>query len=218
MSKLTDWVLDLLFPTRCILCRDLIDPGRPRICSRCQSSMPTAEGCRRKGDYFSDCVSALHYRGAVQEAIRRYKFEGAQAYDEAFGELVAERIYADLFGRFDILSWVPLAPDRFRDRGYDQSWLLAANVGKRLEWPVTPLLKKRRGVHAQSLTGSPAARKANIAGAYTVLDPKTVEGKRVLLVDDIVTSGSTLSECAKTLLKAGADEIMCATLAVAGDS
>ena len=216
MSKFTDWLLDVFFPTKCILCRKPISPGRPRICPVCQAIMPTAAGLSLKGDFFSQCVSALHYEGNVKKAIRRYKFHGAQAYASAFGELVAERIYEDLDGKYDILTWVPLAPDRLRSRGYDQTKLIARDAARRLCRELVPTLKKRRGVHAQSLTKSKAQRKANIAGAFRVPDPALVQGKRVLLIDDIVTTGSTLSECAKILLMAGAEEVICATLAMAG--
>ena len=176
--------------------------------------MPVTDGMRIRGDFFSECVSALYYEGAVKEAILRYKFGGAEAYAPAFGELVAERIYQDLDGKYDILSWVPLAPDHLRRRGYDQAYLIAKNAGDRLCRPVVPVLKKKRNVRAQSGTKTKDQRRANIAGAYTVPDPAAVTGKRVLLIDDIVTTGSTLSECAKMLLMAGAEDVMCATLAM----
>ncbi|MGM9614714.1 MAG: ComF family protein [Oscillospiraceae bacterium] len=214
MSKLLDWVLDAIYPTRCILCRERQSPGRPTICPSCQTTMPSAIGDHKKGDYFSECVSALYYEGPVKLAVRRYKFQEAQAYAPAFGELIAERIYEELDGKYDLLSWVPLAPDRLRKRGYDQSQLLAENAARRLQKPLVRLLKKRRGVSAQSLAKDADQRRKNIAGAYRVVDPEQVAGRRILLIDDIVTTGSTLSECAKTLLKAGAEEVMCATLAM----
>lgn len=214
MGKLIDWVLDLIYPTRCILCRQFLSPGRPRICPACRETMPLAEdGGRRKADFLSECVSALYYEGTVKDAIHRYKFSGAQAYADAFGELVASCIYEHLRGEYDILSWVPLDKGRRRSRGYDQAELLARSAGRRLRREPVCVLRKRRGVHPQSLTGEPEKRRANIAGAYRVLDPDQIKGKRILLIDDIVTTGSTLSECAKTLLLAGAEEVRCATLA-----
>ena len=215
MSKLFDYFLDLLYPTKCIVCRKKLSPGVPSICPVCRETLPFAKGIHKKGDHCSDCVSAVHYEGKMRDAILRYKFGDAQIYHIAFGELVAERIYEDFLGEFDILSWVPLAPDRKRERGYDQVELIARNVSERLRIPLVPLLKKRRGVSAQSLTGSPAERRVNIAGAYRVNDKDVVKGKRILLIDDVVTSGATLSECAKTLRMAGADKVLCATLAVA---
>lgn len=214
MSKILDQLLDIFYPTRCILCRKALTPGRPCFCVDCLNSLPQPrKGDRKKGDFYSTCISALYYEGEVVEAIQRYKFHGVQAYSHAFGDLVASCIYEELDGEYDILSWVPLAPDRYRRRGYDQSELIAKNAAQRLLKPLTPTLQKQRGIKPQSLTGGPERRRANIAGAYKVVDPAVIAGKRILLVDDIVTSGSTLSECAKTLLLAGAEEVLCATLA-----
>ena len=212
--SLIDRLLDLVYPTRCVFCRSFMPPGRPGICESCGAALPrTEDGGRRRGDYFAECVSALYYENDVREAIHRYKFNGTQAYAPVFGELTAQCIYEHLEGEYDILSWVPLDRRRRRDRGYDQAELLARAAGKRLRREVTPVLRKRPGVTPQSRTGDPASRKANIAGAYKVIDPEAVSGKRILLIDDIVTTGSTLSECAKTLLLAGADQVRCATLA-----
>ena len=212
--KLKDVLLDLIYPSRCVFCRRFVPPGPPRICPACDAKLPrTEDGRRRKGDFFSECISALYYEGDVREAIHRYKFSGVQAYAPVFGELTAAVIYEQLEGEFDILSWVPLDPGRKRSRGYDQAELIARDVGRRLQREPVAVLKKKRGVTPQSMTGKPEARKANIAGAYRVTDRSLVEGKRILLIDDIVTTGSTLSECAKTLLLAGADEVRCATLA-----
>lgn len=218
MTKLTDRILDLFFPTRCILCREPLPPGRPAFCPACQAQIPENGVGQIKGDFFSGCAAALCYDGRVRDAILRFKFDGARAYAHAFGELVAERVYAEYFGKYDMLTWAPLSPDRLKKRGYDQAGLLARNAAMRLGRAAVPTLRKRRGVHPQSLTDDREKRRANIAGAYTVLDPAAVSGRRILIIDDIVTTGSTLSECAKMLLLAGAEDVMCAALASAHES
>lgn len=208
------WLLELFFPTRCIVCRDFLGGGRPRICARCAETLPTTSaGGKSRGDFFSQCVSSVYYEKDMRQAILRYKFQGARVYAPAFGTLLASTIYEQLQGQYDVISWVPLDRRRRRSRGYDQAELLAREAARQLRQECLPLLKKKRGVKPQSGTGSPERRRANIAGAYTVIDPAQVAGKRILLVDDIVTTGSTLSECAKTLLLAGAENICCATLA-----
>lgn len=213
-NKLTDWLLDLFYPSRCVFCRRFLPPGPVRICERCGETLPrTADGGRRRGDFFSECVSALYYENSVRDAVQRYKFDGIQAYAPVFGDLLASCIYENLEGEYDVLSWVPLDPGRRRSRGYDQAELLARNAGKRLLREPVPVLRKKRGIRPQSKTGEPEKRRANIACAYRVIDPEAVRGKRILLIDDIVTTGSTLSECAKTLLLAGAEDVRCATLA-----
>ena len=119
---------------------------------------------------------------------------------------------------FDLLSWAPLSRKRLRRRGYDQARLLARAVGERLNVPVTPVLVKRRDIPAQSGLLEQAARRANVLGAYELLPGAEVTGRRVLLVDDVVTSGATLSECARVLLTAGAAQVCAVTLAQAGQS
>lgn len=212
--KLTDWLLDLIFPTRCIRCRRFLGSGRPRFCPDCLDILPyTSGGGRQKGDFFSDCVSPLFYEKEIREAILRYKFGGIRSYADAFGTLLASCIYEELEGDYDLITWVPLDKHRLRQRGYDQTRLIAEAAGRRLRKEPTVLLKKVKTCKAQSSTGSPEARRANIAGAYAVMDPALVADKRILVIDDIVTTGSTLSECAKTLLMAGAEDIVCAALA-----
>jgi ComF family protein len=216
--SLKNRLLDLLYPTKCVLCRRLITPpGKPRICPDCwdELSRPPA-GADTKGDFFSRCVSAVYYEGAMVDAIHRFKFNGNTAYASAFGELLASCIYEQLDEEYDLMTWVPVSRDRYRKRGYDQSQLLAQEAARRLGRELTPVLKKKRGVTAQSRQTDKESRKVNIAGAFRVLDKAAVEGQRILLIDDIVTTGSTLSECAKCLLMAGADKVVCATLADAG--
>ena len=214
MNKILLYLLDLLFPTKCILCREYIGPGRPSICPVCQNTMPlTEKGSTKIGDFFDCCVSALYYEGRVKDAILRYKFKGEQSYAHAFGELVAERIYEQYGEDYDIITWVPLSADRLYKRGYDQTKLIARDSARRLNRRLVRTLKKKWGTKPQSLSGSPAQRKANISGAFSVKHPKAVKGKRILIIDDIITSGSTLSECAKILLLAGAEEVLCASLA-----
>lgn len=211
MSGFFDRLLDLLYPTRCIVCRTPLSPGRPRLCPACMGRVPAAS--RTSVPYISECVSACLYENETAEAIRRFKFGGCQAYAHAFSELVAARIYEELWGKYDVLSWVPLSADRKRSRGYDQTQLIASKTAKRLRQPLVSTLKKKKGVSQQSKAKGIPARRANILGAYSAPDPSLVAGKRVLLIDDIVTSGATLAECAKTLRFAGAEDVLCATLA-----
>lgn len=212
--KFTDWVLDLIFPTRCIACRRFLGGGKPRFCPACLEKLPyTSGGGRQKGDFFSDCVSPLYYEKEIREAILRYKFGGVCAYADAFGTILASCIYEELDGDYDLITWVPLDWRRLHRRGYDQTKLLADIVGRRLEKEPVALLKKTKHRKAQSATGAPEARRANIAGAYTVSNPAFVADKRILIIDDIITTGATLSECAKTLLLAGAEDVVCAALA-----
>ena len=108
---------------------------------------------------------------------------------------------------------MPLSPQRERKRGYDQARILAENAGAALGLAPVRLLRKVRHVSPQSRITAPEERKANISGCYEVTGPEAVKGKRILIIDDIITTGSTVSECARMLLLAGAEEVNAASLA-----
>ena len=167
----------------------------------------------QSGDFYSFCVAPLFYEAAVKDSIRRYKFHNMRGYRRTYGSLLAECVDAHTAGQFDLITWVPVSRKRLRKRGYDQAELLARETAPYLDKPLIPTLQKMKDVAAQSSIGGREARKVNIAGAYVVLDPAAVSGKRVLLMDDVLTTGSTLSECARMLLLAGATEVLCATIA-----
>ena len=114
---------------------------------------------------------------------------------------------------FDLVTWAPVGRKRRRKRGYDQAYLLAKQACKMLAVEPVRLLKKKSGVTPQSRLDSAERRRANIAGAYKAVNCDLIRNKRILVIDDIVTTGATLSECAKTLLLAGAEDVCCATLA-----
>lgn len=184
------------------------------MCKKCSATISrTHNGGAQSGDFFKTCVSPLFYENTVREAILRFKFNDATAYAELFGEFIADSIRENLSGSYDIITWVPLSRKRLKNRGYDQAMLLAMSAALKLGDVAVELLVKQTDVPAQSGVGSPEKRRANISGVYSVCDEELVRGKRVLLIDDIITTGSTLSECAKTLKLSGAEEVVCATLA-----
>lgn len=151
--------------------------------------------------------------GPVREAVHRYKFSGSRSYARPFGQLMAQCVRDQLDGRFDCVTWAPLSARRLRQRGYDQARLLAEEAARVLEVPALPLLSKTRDTPPQSGLEEAGQRRANVLGVYRA--PDAAAGLRVLLADDVVTTGSTLSECARTLLTAGAAEVVCVTLAQA---
>ena len=157
----------------------------------------------------------LDLRGDVRRSIHRYKFGGARHYAEVYGRLLAMRIQRDLPGA-DVLTWVPVSRRRKRERGYDQVELLADAVSSELGIQKEALLEKFRDNRANSGLKTPAERRANVLGVYKVPEGAEVRGKRVLLLDDIVTTGATASECARVLLTAGAREVIFAAVAAAG--
>ena len=215
MSGPAGVLLDLLFPPRCVFCGKLLPGGTRDICPRCQRELPWLEGAQAEqtGEFFTLCVSPLRYQDQVRESIRRYKFKGRRGYHKAYGRLVAQCVHDHLAGRYDLITWVPLSDKRRRERGYDQSFLLASAAALELGEVAVETLRKDRNTAAQSGLEGEAERRANVLGAYSPVDPELVEGRRVLLIDDVVTTGSTFSECARVLRGMGASEVLCAALA-----
>lgn len=208
-------LLDLIFPPRCVFCRRFLKKGEKYVCGECLTSLPYADGEERKGEFFSVCVAPLYYEGKVRDSFLRFKFKNATHYTAYYGKILAERIAKSLSGKYDYITWVPLSKKRLKKRGYDQAMLLAMATALELGDVAVELLRKTVDVPAQSGIDAHEKRRANVSGAYEVIDPELVRGKRILIIDDIVTTGSTLSECARVLLMAGAESVVCAALATA---
>jgi len=206
--------LDLFFPPKCIFCGKVLNKTDDGWCDKCTEALPFADnGGRQDGEIFDFCVSPLYYKGSVRKSILRYKFRGMSAYAAVYGRLLADCVREHPDIKYDIITWVPLSSKRERSRGYDQAMLLALATALELNDVAAETLSKPRDVQAQSELGGKEERSANISGAYVVSEPELIEGKCVLLIDDVVTTGSTLTECAKVLISAGATRVVCAALA-----
>ncbi len=215
MSGPLGFVLDLLFPPKCVFCGKVLDGGQGGICARCQRELPWLTGslAEQTGEFFSLCAAPLRYQDKVRDSIRRYKFKGRRGYHKVYGALVAQCVHDHLAGRYDLITWVPLSPQRKRERGYDQAFLLASAAALELGEVAVETLRKGRDTDPQSGISEASRRRANVLGAYEPVDPELVHGRRILLIDDVVTTGSTLSECARILRTMGASDVVCAALA-----
>lgn len=208
-------LLDLLYPPKCVFCGRVLRDGEPDWCGECRKTLPwTGSDVPEKVCAPAKrCAAPLWYRDKVRESFRRYKFEGRDFYAPEYGRLMAQCVRDRLGLGFDLICWAPLSKKRLRKRGYDQAELLARVLASELDRPAVPVLRKIRDTVEQSSLEDEAERVQNAAGAYECADRLAVRDKRVLLVDDIVTTGSTLSECAQILLDAGAKEVWAAVFA-----
>lgn len=215
MKKLLGALLDLLYPPKCPFCRSVLDRNAEGACPLCEDRLPhTAPARGKRLENGMLCLSALRYEGAVREAVHRYKFDGLSGYGVPFGKRMARCLREERDAAAFTVTWVPLSEERLKQRGYDQARLLAQALTEELGLePPLPLLRKRRNTAAQSSLTGEEARRANIKGAYEVLDPALVRGAHILLVDDVVTTGATLTACAGVLRRAGAAEVSAITLA-----
>lgn len=210
-------VLSLLFPQKCIFCRKLLSPQETDLCHHCRSSAPIFTKAKNRYSFIAGWTAVWYYKDAVRRTLLRYKFYRCRSYAPFFGRMLAMSLQAAKMEDFDILTWVPVSRLRKITRGYDQSALLAHAVAKELGVTAVPCLAKTRHNRTQSGLRKAHQRRANVMGVYKVPCPETVRDKHILLLDDIITTGATASECAKTLLAAGARQVHFAAVAAAAD-
>lgn len=207
-------ILNLLFPKKCILCRNLLSKNETDLCHAFRQNAPEFSPSKNNIPFVAGWTAVWYYRDNVKKSIQRYKFRNVRSYAAAYGRFLALRIQ-QMQVDFDYITWVPVSFRRKFQRGYDQVELLASAVSRELDIPVLPTLKKARHTRTQSGLRDASQRKANVLGAYRILPDCMLSGKTVLLLDDVITTGATASECAKVLLSSGAKEIYCAAVASA---
>jgi len=188
-------------PAGCPLCGEpgdeaLLPAIRPRRCARCRAQPPP----------FARACAAFLHGGALAEAIHRLKYEEREELSRPLGKLFAGCDPP----RADVVAPIPLHPARLRHRGYDQAALLAREAGRMFELPVRSLLVRVRPTR-QQVGLNRARREENVRGAFRAL-PDAAE-VRVCLIDDVLTTGATAGEAARTLLAAGAIRVEVRTLA-----
>jgi competence protein ComFC len=208
---------DLFYPERCVGCgrrssdvlccacfEALPIVGRP-VCERC--GLPTAfatfvcEECKNVDFGFESARAPLKYEGVGKEIVHALKYRGYTRVVEKLAAPLMLQVLND--GRFDAVVPVPLHRSRLRKRGFNQAELLAQGVAKKINATVSDTLEVVRSTRDQ-VELSAAQRRANVAGAYSARN--SLWG-RILLVDDVFTTGATMSACAATLVRAGAGEV-----------
>jgi ComF family protein len=227
LTALRDGLLDLLYPPKCLVCarlgnetlcsacREQFSVLTPPVCCRCGVAVREGGGsegllcavCRRNPPYyFSAARAAGHFDGLLREAILRLKYERRRRLAPPLGAFVAQTLGNEPFASdsIDLLVPVPLHPSRLRERGFNQSELLAQALGEAWAVAVRPnALRRVRRTRPQSSLH--ASRRAdNVRDAFAATDPSLLAGRVVLLVDDVITTLHTCNECARALTDGGA--------------
>lgn len=201
---------DIFYTVKCPYCRKVIEKNR-YACKKCAKSFPGFSIVSfAVGGY--KCVSPLPYNGDFASAVKRFKFYNQGVYAKQFAMLMSDRIlheYKDK--KFDIITCVPMHKNSLKIRKYNQAELLAKQCAKFLEIPYADTLEKFKENKAQhSIKG--AERAKNVRGVYRVISDELIKDKNILIIDDIITTGNTLGECARMLEKAECKNICCATM------
>lgn len=217
--------LDWIYPPECAGCGE---PGY-RLCVKCLESiqfldhricricgLPLTEkrdicqACNASPPLYDALRSLTRYGGVIRECIHGLKYENNQSLGEFFSFRMAELVRR-MEWQIDLVIPVPLSRDRLADRGYNQSALLAHPMALQLDCRYLPIALSRTRITKSQVSLTAAERKTNVAGAFSAV-PELVHGRRVLLVDDVTTTGSTLLECSRALKMAGAEKVFCMTL------
>ena len=228
-------IASLLYPPACTICLAAVDVGEhlcaeceakvarivPPFCAKCSEPFDGAitttfacANCAHRRLYFEAAVSAYRARGIVRHVILNFKY-GKQIH---LRHLVARWLVAAFDDarlrdrRFDVIVPVPLHPARERERGFNQAELLAEWLSDHLSLPLRPALQRIHYTTTQTAFDR-SERMQNLRGAFRLRKKGDVRNLRVLLIDDVLTTGSTLSECARVLKEAGAHSIYAATAA-----
>ena len=233
MHWLAKGFLDLLFPPRCEVCRELgpdiicepcaagIELVKPPLCANCGEPFdPKARGgplcltCRTKKRPFHLARSAAYHEGPLRKAIHHFKYQRKRVLAGPLGAIMADWVSSngEGFREADLVCPVPLYPRRQRERGFNQSELLARSLAAHLDRPLAPGLLARVRDTLPQIELPVSERAANVRGAFAVSRPEEAAGKCLLVVDDVFTTGATLSECARVLRRARAARVLILTL------
>ncbi len=229
MGNLLKAIKSVVWPHRCMFCGGETFENKRFTCERCRDSLPFVNGkiCSKCGRARSECTCSsatlyydkaaapFYFEGGVKKCIHAFKFRGKTEFSSPLGEYMLDAFcerYAE--ESFDIITCVPLYPEDLKNRGYNQSRLLGEYISLNTQIPfMDGVLKKIYRTEKQSGT-SPIERFGNVLGVFEVNKEFDLSGMKILLVDDIETTGSTLSECGKMLFLAGAEKVCCLSAAV----
>jgi ComF family protein len=229
-------LLQFFLPPQCYCCETFLPEGQQGLCSSCLSGVHWIEPpfctrcgipfisqrdkchlcgiCSERDRYFTMSRALGYYEGPLREAIQRWKYQGKIYFSPLFGAWLARGFFQYWESNlFDLMIPVPLHPRRLRERGFNQALLLTRELSRRtgIAHRNQVLEKKRTTVPQVSLTG--IEREKGVRGAFHLADEAEVEGKGILLIDDVYTTGATVNECARILLAGGARRVDVLTLA-----
>lgn len=209
-------VLNFIYPPVCGICGKLNNEFLCRKCEKMLKNQSKFEIIENKynSNFYDNHLYIFQYQGIIRKIILDYKFnEKAYLYKTFVNFLLKDKKFFNILKTYDTIIPVPISKNRKKQRGYNQCLLLSKEISKILQIENNNnCLYKKKDIIPQS-TLNKEEREQNIKGAYELKNIETIKNKRILLIDDIYTTGSTLNECAKILKKANPNKIDCLTIA-----
>lgn len=238
MKEYVESFLELLYPEKntCFICNVYDESiNDSYICRDCKKKLkkiipPLCIKCSKPIDYASECLcpdctvyeksfetakAPFSYEGLVKDSIYSYKYHNKPYFYKFFAACLLSFMKENNYTSFDYITSVPLHRSKMRTRGYNQAELLAKCLSRKLSIPYADALKRTVKTTKQSQQSRDERRK-NLQGAFALKSPhknKSIKNSRVLLVDDVYTTGSTADECSKTLLNFGVSKVYVITIA-----
>lgn len=222
MKKAADLLMRIIYPARCIGCGKLLAiDGDKWLCTDCTEDFTEHKGlrclvcgrptdhkgkcsdCRSGSIYFDKGYCILEYKDAVRNAILKFKYKYKSGYAKYFGSLLSDYAKRNIELKYDYVTAVPLHKKRLRERGYNQSELIAKILAKNMGVAYKELLVRQKPTLPQNRLNK-KQRQDNIKNAFIPAKGADIEGRSILMVDDIFTTGTTMNECAKILKRQGA--------------
>ncbi len=241
LSSWFQTMLDFVFPAACVYCHKFVGDDRILIfCQSCWSTMPLISesvcprcgtpysshsvlqyapeflcgDCRTAPPFFDRACAAASYEGVIKEAIHQFKFHQKTGLGKPLAQALISRIPTSLdISQYQAILPVPLHKTRQRQRGYNQSAILARHLARHYGLRVLGhKLLRTRPTNAQAQMKGRKERQENVKNAFSVRSPEVIRDQNLILIDDVLTTGATMNECAKVLKQAGAASILVLTL------
>lgn len=204
-------MLNLLFDTEkiCLFCLDNMEDLKDYICNDCRENVEANHRILKTHLYHLDiCYYSAYYNRFIKKMLHDFKFNDKNYLFKPLGQLLVETIIRNSLDKeIDIIFYVSLHRRKKAKRGYNQSELLASYVSKKLEIPISHSLKKIKSTKEQHKLNK-IERQTNLNNSFKLKNGEELEGKTILLIDDLITTGATLDECAKVLKEKGVKKVI----------
>ena len=229
-AGIRDFAIDTLFPSKCVCCATPVHYSDDEICGKCRNGIQyVSNGCERCGGivvdgrcsvcgdrmfYLTRNIVIAEYSGIMEKTLVQYKFMKRRRLSRYLGQLCFSAIEKSMLS-FDCITAVPLSRSKKWKRGFNQSELIARMLSRKTGIQYAELLRENGGANVQKRLGR-KDRFINVLNRYGFTGRECVEGRAILIVDDVFTTGATLNECARVLAMSGAARIYSLTVARAG--